>query len=256
LLYYAATDQVHSPAEDSISAALIPLCSAFMYPSHFNIRSSSLAHPEAITRNFITEHQQPVINISTLCSSQQLPLIHSRARAFTAENNFKMTSIDQPLNNKILLITGGASGTHFVTRDCTRVSPHQGIGLNVTKQAHAIGTRVLVVDIKTTPDFDSFAAGKDNIVYVQADVTRWSDFDKLFKTCEEKWNDVPDAYAICAGLFDPPFSNFWQDPEKDEGYMQVDVNVNHPIKLTRLAIRQSLGKGKRASVCIIVSCAK
>ncbi|EUC48375.1 hypothetical protein COCMIDRAFT_2812 [Bipolaris oryzae ATCC 44560] len=150
-----------------------------------------------------------------------------------------MTSIDQPLNNGILLVTGGASG----------------IGFCVVKQAYELGTRVLVADLKTTPDFDSFAAGKDNIVYVQTDVTRWSDFDKLFDVCEKKWNDVPDAYAICAGLFEPDFSNFWKDPEKDEGYRQVDVNVNHPIKLTRLAIRKSLGKGKRASVCIIASIA-
>ncbi|EMD95230.1 hypothetical protein COCC4DRAFT_75424 [Bipolaris maydis ATCC 48331] len=150
-----------------------------------------------------------------------------------------MASIDQPLNNGILLVTGGASG----------------IGLGVVKQAYELGTRILVADLKTTSDFDSFAAGKGNIVYVQADVTRWSDFDKIFDVCEKKWNDVPDAYAICAGLFEPDFSNFWKDPEKDEGYMQVDVNVNHPIKLTRLAIRKSLGKGKRASVCIIASVA-
>lgn len=125
--------------------------------------------------------------------------------------------------------------------------------MNVTKQAHELGSRIVVADIRTTLDFDTFATGKENIVYVQADVTRWSDFDKIFKICEEKWDDVPDAYAICAGLFDPPFSNFWQDPEKDEGYISVDVNVNHPIKLTRLAIRKSLEKGKRTSVCIIVS---
>lgn len=127
-----------------------------------------------------------------------------------------------------------------------------GIGLCVTKQAHDLGARVLVADLRTTPDFDTFAANKSNILYVQSDVTRWADFDKIFNACEKEWNDVPDGYAICAGLFDPPFSNFWQDPE-EEGYKQVEVNVNHPIKLTRLAIRKSLGKGKRASVCIIVS---
>ncbi|QRC95552.1 hypothetical protein JI435_032360 [Parastagonospora nodorum SN15] len=148
-----------------------------------------------------------------------------------------MQSIDQPLNGKILLITGGASG----------------IGLGLTKEAHAIGAKVLVADLKTTPDFDAFAANKDNILYVQSDVTNWADFTKIFDACEKKWNDVPDAYGICAGLFDPPFSNFWQDPEQDEGYKQVDVNVNHPIKLTRMALRKSLGKGKRASVCIIAS---
>jgi NAD(P)-dependent dehydrogenase (short-subunit alcohol dehydrogenase family) len=111
---------------------------------------------------------------------------------------------------------------------------------------------VLVADLKTTPDFDKFAAGKDNILYVQSDVTNWADFTKIFDACEKKWNDTPDAYGICAGVFDPPFSNFWQDPEQDEGYKQVDVNVNHPIKLTRMALRKSLSKGKRASICIIV----
>jgi NAD(P)-dependent dehydrogenase (short-subunit alcohol dehydrogenase family) len=130
---------------------------------------------------------------------------------------------------------------------------YSGIGLALTKQAHDIGAKVLVADLKTTSDFDEFATGKETILYVQSDVTHWPDFTKIFDACESKWNDVPDAYAICAGLFDPPFSNFWQDPEQDEGYKQVDVNVNHPIKLTRLALRESLNKGKRASVCIIAS---
>lgn len=147
-----------------------------------------------------------------------------------------MESIDIELGGKILVVTGGASG----------------IGLSLTKKAHELGARILVADIQTTPDFDSFAGGKDNVVYVRADVTRWSDFHKIFDLCEQKWNDVPDAYAICAGVFEPPFSNFWLDTEED-GYKQVEINVSHPIKLTRLAIKKSLGKGKRASVCIIVS---
>ncbi|KAL5116978.1 hypothetical protein ACEQ8H_005063 [Pleosporales sp. CAS-2024a] len=149
-----------------------------------------------------------------------------------------MPSIDQPLNGKILLITGGASG----------------IGLEVTKQAYDLGAKILVADVQTTAAFDAFAAGKksnNHLVYVESDVCHWAAFDKLFAACEAKWGDVPDAYALCAGVFDPPFSNFWHDPEQDEGYRQVDVNVNHPIKLTRMAIRKSLQKGKRSSVCII-----
>lgn len=126
-----------------------------------------------------------------------------------------------------------------------------GIGLSLTKQAHNLGANILVADLRTTPDFDVFAKGKDNIVYVQSDVTRWSDFNKIFDACEQKWNDIPDAYGICAGLFEPPFSNFWLDTEED-GYKQVEVNVSHPIKLTRMAMKKSLGRSKRASVCIIV----
>lgn len=148
-----------------------------------------------------------------------------------------MASIDLPLKNgKIILITGGASG----------------IGLSLSKQAANLGAKVLVADLRTTPEFDSWAKGQKDVLYVQADVSRWSDFHKLFAACEQRWNDVPDAYGICAGVFEPPFSNFWQDPEED-GYAQVDINVSHPIKLTRLAIKKSLGKGKRASVCIISS---
>ena len=148
-----------------------------------------------------------------------------------------MSSIDLPLKDgKIILITGGASG----------------IGLALTKQAANLGAKVLVADLRTTPEFDSWAQDKDNVLYVKADVSHWPDFQKLFVACEEKWNDVPDAYGICAGVFEPPFSNFWQDPE-DERYAQVDINVSHPIKLTRLAIKKSLGRRKRASVCIIAS---
>lgn len=147
--------------------------------------------------------------------------------------------MDQPLQGKIILITGGASG----------------IGLAVTKQAHSLGCNILVADLKTTPDFDAFRANKPNILYVQSDVTNWPSLATLFHACEQKWNDVPDAYAICAGVFAPPSSNFWDDREEEAGYMMVDVNVNHPVKLTRLAIRKSLGRGKRASVCIIASVA-
>ncbi|KAF2462820.1 NAD(P)-binding protein [Lindgomyces ingoldianus] len=147
-------------------------------------------------------------------------------------------SIDIPLKDKIILITGGASG----------------IGLALTQQSHALGARVLVADLRPTPLFTAFAASKPNILFIQSDVSKWSSFDKIFAACEEKWNDVPDAYGICAGLFEPPFSNFWDDREEgdgEKGYMQVRVNVDHPVKLTRMAMRKSLERGKRASVCII-----
>ncbi|KAF2183564.1 NAD(P)-binding protein [Zopfia rhizophila CBS 207.26] len=149
-----------------------------------------------------------------------------------------MSSIDFPLKGKIILITGGASG----------------IGLALTKQCHVLGARILVGDLRQTADFKDFVKGKSDIVFVRSDVTKWSDFNKLFNACEKEWNDVPDAYGICAGLFEPPFSNFWLDTE-EEGYKQVDVNVSHPIKLTRMAMRKSLGREKRASICIIASIA-
>lgn len=144
---------------------------------------------------------------------------------------------------------------HPLTKPHTRLTNAPGIGLELTKQSHALGARgILVADLRTTPAFDTFRADKPNILFVEADVTRWSDFTKIFGLCEKTWNDVPDVYGICAGVFEPPFSNFWLDTE-EESYAQVSINVSHPIKLTRMAFRKSLGAGKRATICIIASIA-
>ena len=51
-----------------------------------------------------------------------------------------------------------------------------------------------------------------------------------------------------------PWSNFWDDTET-ERYAEVDINVNHPIKLTRIAIRTLLGKNKKGVVLIVSSIA-
>jgi NAD(P)-dependent dehydrogenase (short-subunit alcohol dehydrogenase family) len=54
-----------------------------------------------------------------------------------------------------------------------------------------------------------------------------------------------------------PFSNFWDDPEDldADGYAAVDINVNHPIKFTRLAMRGLLGKNKKGVVLLVASIA-
>ncbi|KAJ5713997.1 NAD(P)-binding protein [Penicillium malachiteum] len=68
------------------------------------------------------------------------------------------------------------------------------------------------------------------------------------------WNDVPDIYIAGAGVFEPKWSSFWQDPE-NETYDSIAINVNHPIKLTRIAIQALLSRDKRGVVCIIGSIA-
>ena len=54
-----------------------------------------------------------------------------------------------------------------------------------------------------------------------------------------------------------PFSNFCDDPEDDakSHYSQVDINVSHPIKLTRIAFRSLLSKNKKGTILIISSIA-
>jgi NAD(P)-dependent dehydrogenase (short-subunit alcohol dehydrogenase family) len=50
------------------------------------------------------------------------------------------------------------------------------------------------------------------------------------------------------------FSNFWDDTEEDS-YAQVDINVNHPMKLSRIAIRSMLGKKKKGVILVVASLA-
>lgn len=65
---------------------------------------------------------------------------------------------------------------------------------------------------------------------------------------------MPDVYVPCAGVFEPPWSNFWDDNE-DEVYQMIQINTNHPIKLTRFAMKALAGAGKQGVVALIASSA-
>jgi len=142
------------------------------------------------------------------------------------------------LEDKIVVVTGGGSG----------------IGLAFCKLAAAQGSKILIGDLKLTPEAESFAKDTKNVVFAKCDVTKWADLQNLITVSEKEFGDVPDVYAPIAGVFEPTWSNFWNDTE-DERYAQVDINVNHPIKLTRIGIRALLGKNKKGVVVITASTA-
>jgi 3-hydroxybutyrate dehydrogenase len=70
---------------------------------------------------------------------------------------------------------------------------------------------------------------------------------------------------ICpgAGVFEPPFSNFWIPPgtgksadvTADSRYKIHDINVTHPIRLMQLAIGHFVSKGKPGNVVRLASIA-
>ncbi|OWP07266.1 hypothetical protein B2J93_2039 [Marssonina coronariae] len=63
----------------------------------------------------------------------------------------------------------------------------------------------------------------------------------------KEFGDVLDAYILGAGVFETAWSNFWDDTEEDR-YAEVDINVNHPIKLYRIAICAWLRKNKKGVI--------
>ncbi|KAH7351467.1 hypothetical protein BKA66DRAFT_575561 [Pyrenochaeta sp. MPI-SDFR-AT-0127] len=142
---------------------------------------------------------------------------------------------DISLHGKIVVVTGGGSGIH----------------LAFSKAAHAQGAKVIIADLRLSEDAGTF---DENMVFQQCDVSKWSDLQQLTRVALEHYGDVPDVFVAGAGVFEPKWSNFWDDTE-DESYDTVQINVNHPIKLTRLAIKAFRSCGKKGVVLIMASIA-
>ncbi|EPE02470.1 nad-dependent 15-hydroxyprostaglandin dehydrogenase [Ophiostoma piceae UAMH 11346] len=118
------------------------------------------------------------------------------------------------LNGKIVDVTGAGSG----------------INLAFAKSAEAQGAKSIIADLRLAEDAQQFVAQTQcnyTVVFVRCDVTRRADLEDLVVQSEKQWGDVSDVYVTGAGAFEPDWSSFWDDTE-DDGYKQVEINVNHP----------------------------
>lgn len=145
---------------------------------------------------------------------------------------------DFPVSGKIVLITGGGSG----------------IGFALAKLCHQQGARVLIGDLKLTTEAEKYIADNDAITWAVSDVTDWNSLHNLISKSLQEFKDVPDVYCPVAGLYEPPWSNFWNDSE-DNHYKILRINIDHPIKLTRLAMRALASAQKQGVVCLVASTA-
>ncbi|KIV87597.1 hypothetical protein PV11_03131 [Exophiala sideris] len=147
---------------------------------------------------------------------------------------------DFPVKNKIVLVTGGGSG----------------IGFTFARICHEKGARVIIGDLKLTQEAKDYLASKDKseIFHESCDVTSWKSLHNLITASVKTFGDVPDVYAPVAGVFDPSWSNFWDDTE-DESYKTVAINLQHPVKLTRLAMKALASAEKPGVVCHVASTA-
>ena len=146
---------------------------------------------------------------------------------------------DFPVKGKIVAITGGGSG----------------IGLALTKLCHMNGARVLIGDLKLTSEAEEYASrSKSDVAFQHCDVTSWRSLRELITASVKNFGEVPDVYCPVAGVFEPPFSNFWDDTD-DDSYKSIRINVDHPVKLTRLAMTALAGANKQGVVCLVASTA-
>lgn len=145
-----------------------------------------------------------------------------------------------PVKGKVVLVTGGGSG----------------IGFEFTKTCHQRGARVIIGDLRLTPEAQEWFDKQPSkeVVFKSCDVTSREQLKNLVSAAVESFGEVPDVYAPVAGVLDPKWSNFWDDTEEDD-YKTFAINVNHPLKLTRMAIRALLSAKKKGVICLVASAA-
>ncbi len=149
---------------------------------------------------------------------------------------------DFSIAGKIICITGGGSG----------------IGLALAKLAHSNSTRVVIGDLKLIPEAQAFvdSVPSSEVIFVPCDVSKWSDLANIITQSLKHFGSVPDVYSPVAGVYEPPWSNFWDDTETEQGYYKtIQINVNHPIKFTRLAMKALASENKKGVVCMVASTA-
>ena len=84
-------------------------------------------------------------------------------------------------------------------------------------------------------------------------MSNWKDLEKLPSEVETAFGkgSVADVWIAGAGVFEPNVSSFFLDKE-EESYKAFRINAEHPIKLTRIAMRSCL-KANKAGVVLVVA---
>jgi NAD(P)-dependent dehydrogenase (short-subunit alcohol dehydrogenase family) len=147
----------------------------------------------------------------------------------------EQTSPPFSVKGKRALITGAGSGINF----CFAT-------LLLSK-----GCSVLIADLTLRPEaqklINDHSSTSPRAVFHQTDVTDWPQLESAFHACIKEFGGI-DIACPGAGVFEPPWSNFWfppgdpmsKDTKEGNSYKTLDINLNHPIRATQIAISHFL----------------
>ncbi|KAL2202458.1 NAD(P)-binding protein [Sarocladium strictum] len=155
-----------------------------------------------------------------------------------------------PVQGKVAVVTGAGSGICF----------------SFAKLLLERGCSVVIADLALRPEAEElvkkYSKGSVRAVFQRTDVTKWDQLDRAFQVAVEEFGGY-DIVCPGAGVYEPPFSNFWHPPgsalSKDNHsssrYASIDINLVHPIYATQTAIAHFTSTSKPGSVIHISSIA-
>ena len=95
--------------------------------------------------------------------------------------------------------------------------------------------------------------GGPKVHFQKTDVTDWNQLSAAFDVFEREFGGAPDIVCPGAGVYEPSFNSFWGDEDEASHYKLLDINLLHPIKMTRLAVRKMRQAGKQGVVVHVSS---
>lgn len=105
------------------------------------------------------------------------------------------------------------------------------------------GCSVLIADLALHREAAQWLEGLEGrtgpqVTFQKLDVTDWAQLEKAFDVVEARFGGAPDIVVAGAGIYEASSAGFWNDEDDASHYKIFDVNIVHPIKLTRIAIRR------------------
>ncbi|KAG4273300.1 3-hydroxybutyrate dehydrogenase [Fusarium proliferatum] len=153
----------------------------------------------------------------------------------------------------------------FTVKGKTAVVTGAGSGIcyHFSKVLLERGCNVVMADLSLRPEASELLkAFPSQALYQPTDVTKWDQLDQAFEVAKKEFGGY-DIVCPGAGVYDPPFSNFWhpagtalsKDVHSASRFASLDINLTHPIYATQQAITHFTKNKKLGSIVHISSIA-
>lgn len=123
---------------------------------------------------------------------------------------------------------------------------------------HAQGVSLLILDLVLHREAEEWfgairETGGPAAIFRKTDVTSWEELERAFDFFAQQFGGAPEIVVAGAGIYEASSTGFWDEKDIASRYKLFDVNLLHPIKLTRIAIRRLQGAKSRGTILHISS---